>query len=186
MIGLKVTVAAAHLEVDKRALRRVIRAAGAEIRNTARQMVSGAGSGRVYRGPGGSAASYRGGYVKGRFQASSPGSPPARVTGTLARSFKLSLFRSGEGVAIRDTAFYALFLQAGAKGGGRSFRTGHSGARHYLRGGAAVGKNRVLEPRPFLSRALEQRGASLTERIGRALAAGVRLEKGPPTRKAAR
>ncbi len=171
---MKVAVQAGHLEVDKRHVRRVIRAAGAEVKAVARKLVSQQGSGRLYRGPGGSAAKYRGGYKKGSYRASAPGQPPARVTGTLARDFVVRVFRSGEGVAIRDTAFYALFLEAGAQGGGRHFRSGN-GKRHYRRGGSGIGKMRVLAPRPFLTRALEQRGPTIGPRIQQALAEGVKF-----------
>ena len=41
-----------------------------------------------------------------------------RVSGDLRASLKTFVFKSGEGFAVRARAFYSLFLEAGAKGGG--------------------------------------------------------------------
>ncbi|MFC0407921.1 hypothetical protein [Roseomonas elaeocarpi] len=148
----------------KKNLRKVMRAAGAEVAQTARTLIrSSPASGRTYRGIGGS-AQYRGGYKAGAYQASAPGEAPANVTGTLLRSIKVRPFKSGQGVAIRDAAFYALFLQAGATGGGRKAQDGKR-----VRGKAGTDTGRSLEPRPFLTAALEQRRASLGERIENSL-----------------
>ncbi|WP_242501252.1 hypothetical protein [Komagataeibacter xylinus] len=185
---MKVTVSADALAFDKKALGRTFRQAGNEVAATARKLLrQSAGGGRLYYGPGGSAAKYRGGYMTGKYQASSPGQIPAKITGTLARSIKVRPFRSGEGVAIRDTAFYALFLEAGAHGGGRSSSGGGRAAagsamqgRTYRHGRAAIGKSRVLTARPFLEIALAQREPSLGPRIRRAVQQGIKLEKQKP------
>ncbi|QHC35355.1 hypothetical protein [Komagataeibacter xylinus] len=188
-IQMKVTLSADALVFDKKALSRTFRQAGNEVAATARTLLrQSSGGGRLYYGPGGSAASYRGGYKAGKYQASSPGQIPAKVTGTLARSIKVRPFRSGEGVAIRDTAFYALFLEAGAHGGGRSSSGGSGGrgtkggqitGRTYQRGRHGIGKSRVLTARPFLEVALAQREASLGPRIRRAIQQGIKLQKCP-------
>lgn len=91
----------------------------------------------------------------GMVRASVPGQPPVSRTGALASSIKVSPWRDGEGVSIRDAAFYALFLEAGAQGGG-----GNTRGRNSLRTkkgrmvASQVNKTRVLAPRPFLSVAL--------------------------------
>ncbi|MFT9385528.1 hypothetical protein [Acetobacter sp.] len=184
-IQMKVTLSADLLVFDKKALTRTFRQAGNEVAATARTLLrQSSGGGRLYYGPGGSAASYRGGYKSGRYQASLPGQVPAKITGTLARSVRVRPFRSGEGVAIRDTAFYALFLEAGAHGGGRSSSGGSKAAsgskmqgRTYHRGSAAIGKSRILTARPFLEVALAQREASLGPRIRQAVQQGLKLER---------
>lgn len=159
-VPIRVSAPSAKFTYDKKALRQTMRAAGAEVAQAARaQLRSSQGTGRVYYGSGGS-SSYRGGYKSGRYQASAAGQAPVRVTGTLARSIKVRPFKSGEGVAIRDTAFYALFLEAGAQGGGRKSAGGKRISRKQQ---ARTG--RVLEPRQFLTSALEGRRADLRKRI---------------------
>ena len=170
-INLKVQVSSATLEYDKKSLKAILRAAGNEIARLTRSKIkSAAGSGVVYRGPGGSAAKYRGGYKKGRYQASSAGQAPVSVTGTLAKSIKVSVFKSGEGVSVRENAFYALFLQAGARGGGRKRRNGVA-----IRGKSGIGKSRVLEARPSLTAALDEREDSIAERIEEAVTQGIKF-----------
>ncbi|BCZ75976.1 hypothetical protein [Novacetimonas maltaceti] len=188
-IRMNVSLSADALVFDKKALARVFRQAGNEVAATARTLLrQSSGGGRLYYGPGGSAGPYRGGYRAGKYRASAPGQIPAKITGTLARSIRVRPFRSGEGVAIRDTAFYALFLEAGAHGGGRSSSGGAGGratkgtqinGRTYRRGNQAVGKSRVLTARPFLEIALTQREASLGPRIRRAVQQGIKMEKAP-------
>ena len=78
-------------------------------------------------------------------------------------------------MAIRDAAFYALFLEAGAKGGGRVSR---GGVR--VKGKGGIGKSRVLEARPFLSAALAARQASLGPRIQASLAQDIKLVRMKP------
>ncbi|HWX48128.1 MAG TPA: HK97 gp10 family phage protein [Roseomonas sp.] len=159
-IPIRVSAPSHKFTFDKKALRKTMRAAGAEVAKAARaQLRSSTGSGRVYYGSGGSSA-YRGGYKSGRYQASAPGQAPVRVTGTLARSIKVRPFKSGEGVAIRSTAFYALFLEAGATGGGRKATRGKRMIRKQQ-----VTTGRVLEPRQFLTVALDERRDGLRKRI---------------------
>ena len=167
MIRLSVTVRSGQLLWDKRKLKAVMRSAGAEIAALTRSLLAGAGAGRSYR-----MSKARGG---GIHRASAPGQPPARLSGALAGSVKVKPFRSGEGVSIRETQYYSLFLEAGAKGGAGSHIGGARGLRNVYRkrGGknvlAATQGSRVLAPRPSLSRALEQRAASIGPRIAEAV-----------------
>ncbi|MDE2342921.1 MAG: hypothetical protein KGL63_05935 [Betaproteobacteria bacterium] len=148
-----------------------MRQAGREVAREARRLIrNSAGGGRLYRGPGGSAGKYRGGYVRGQHVASAPGQAPASVTGTLARQIVVRPFKSGEGVAIRDTAFYARFLETGARGGGRF------GPRSTRKGGRRkISMVRALLPRPFLTAALESRSGTLGPRLQQAVTSGIKL-----------
>lgn len=175
MIRLKVTVGAGCIDLDKRATRATMRAAGNEVAAVTRALIRrSVGGGKTYRGPGGSAKAYRGGYKAGRYTASAPGQPPTSVTGTLAGSIVVRPFKSGEGVAVRETAFYALFLSAGARGGVGSGRGGVRGKRN-KRGGVAG--SRVLAPRPSLTLALEQREASIASRVRTSIADGLKFKR---------
>lgn len=176
MIGLKVEVQPGGLALDKRQLRAAMRAIGQEVAARARQIGSGSGTGRLYYGPGGSAAKYRGGYVKGRYMASAPGQGPARVTGSLIRSIFVVPFANGEGVVIRSSKFYDLFLEKGAKGGGRRFSAA-TGSRVYRRGAGATGKSRVLLPRPLLTQAVADRAPTIGPRLREALLSGLKFER---------
>lgn len=139
---------------EKKQLKALMRKAGQEVAALARSLIRrSVGGGRLYRGSGGS--KYRP-YKAGSYTASGPGQAPVSVTGTLARSIVARPFKSGEGVAIRDTMFYALFLEKGARGGGRK-----SG----LKGKAKSATGRILEPRPFLTAALAQRSGSIESRL---------------------
>jgi len=80
----------------KKQLRAVMGAAGNEVAAKARAMI-------------------RAGTRKGP---SKPGEPPHSVSGKLARSIRSRPWKDGEGVTIRASEFYALFLSLGAKGGG--------------------------------------------------------------------
>ena len=155
-LRLSVTVDPPHsvLVYEKKKLKAVMRAAGGEVVAATRKLLKASvGSGRVYRGSGGS--QYRP-YKAGRFTASGPGQSPALETGTLLRSITSKPSKSGQSVRI-SSAFYGLFLEYGAKGG-----SGKKGGRN-RRGG--VSGSRVLEPRPFLSRALGEREGSISDRI---------------------
>jgi hypothetical protein len=172
-VSIRIKVPTVALQWDKKYLRQTFRRAGAEVAAVARRLITSAtGDGTKYGGPGGSAAKYRGGYKRGGYQASSPGAAPVSVTGTLAKSIKVLPFKSGEGVAVRDRAFYALFLEKGAKGGGRIQR---GGKRVCGKGG--IGQSRVLLPRPFLDTALDQRQASIAARIKAAVLDGIEFRK---------
>ena len=80
----------------KQQVRAVMLAAGNEVAAKARQMI-------------------RSGSRKGP---SKPGEPPHSVSGKLARSIRARAWKDGEGVTVRASEFYALFLSLGATGGG--------------------------------------------------------------------
>lgn len=163
MIRLQVTVPTGMgLVYTKKRQKKLMAAAGREIAADARTLIRrAAGGGVTYRGSGSS--KYRP-YKPGPYTASAPGQPPVNVTGTLLRGIVVRPFKSGEGVAVRDRTFYALFLEAGAKGGGRKGRRGVP-----MKGRSAANTARVLMPRPFLSMALSRKGASLNARIRAAI-----------------
>lgn len=141
----------------KQKLKALMRKAGNEVAAVTRSMLRRqAGGGRVYHGSGG--GSFRGGYRGGSYTASAPGESPVSITGTLARSIKVKPFKSGEGVSVRETAFYALFLAKGAKGKGR----------------------RILLARPSLTEALAQRQASLEMRIRAAVVDDIEFKRVKP------
>ena len=172
VISLRLQLPSYAFEFQKAHLRRVLRAAGNEVAALARANIRrSAGGGRLYRGSGGS--KYRP-YKPGHYTASGPGEAPVSVTGVLAGSIRVRPFRDGDGVAIRDTAFYSLFLEAGAQGGAGSGKAGVKGKRN-KRGGKAG--TRVLAPRPFLTAALDARYASLGARVQAAVLADVAFKK---------
>ena len=172
MIKLEVKIAGGSLLVmNKAKMRAILRRAGSEVASVARSLIRrSAGGGKTYRRPGG-----------GTYQASGPGQPPASRTGTLANSIKVRAFKSGEGVAIRDTAFYAVFLEGGAHGGGRKgggWRVaGQKITASRMRGAEGANTARVLEPRPFLSTALQSREASIGDRIRAAVTQGIEFRR---------
>lgn len=184
MIALYVTVPSGALEYEGKHVRQVLRSAGAEVSAVARSLIrASVGGGRTYRLPGG-----------GTYVASAPGQPPVNRTGVLSTSFRLRTFHKGhaDGVSIRSRGkgkkddFYSLFLEMGAKGGGRRWRNkpgaihNTENARIYFRGDKNVGTGRVLLPRPFLSVALGSRAASLTKRIGEAASQGIKFVRQKP------
>lgn len=163
MIRMKIALQSAELQFDKKQLKKTMRQAGNEVAAAARALIRRSqGGGRTY---------YRDGT---RYEASAPGQAPGSVSGALLRGIKVRPFKSGEGVAIRDSVFYSLFLERGAKGGGRK---GGRGARN-RRGKAQT--TRVLMPRPFLSAALGQRSTSLQERLREAVQQGIAFRKVKP------
>lgn len=158
MSDLRVTISSwGQVQIDKREMSKLMRAAGNDIKNqTARLINKSEGGGRLthYHGKGGT------------YHASAPGEPPVRASGALRASLKTYVFKSGEGFAVRARQFYALFLEAGAKGGGNPGRRGvvnpRTGRRKRARG---VYTSRVLEPRPFLDRVMDERAPELEHRM---------------------
>ncbi len=149
---------------DKKAAKQTYRRAAAELLAAARQKIrKGSGTGRRYYLDGG-----------GRYVASAPGQPPASLTGALRRSGKASAFKSGAGFAVRFAAFYAVMLEGGARGGIGS-RLGKAGSVRNRRG--VVAGSRVLEPRPFLTAALQERGQSIESRIKDAIMDGIEFRR---------
>jgi hypothetical protein len=176
MSELKLTVTHwGTVALDKREMRALMRSAAATIqRKTATLINKTAGSGRLYGGGGG--AQYRGQYKPGPYRASAPGDPPVRVTGTLRRSLKSFVYPSGEGFAVRERQFYALFLEAGARGGGNPGR-----ASKFRRGKRVRAKGvytaRVLLPRPSLDRVMAEEARELDRRVGTAMTQGLRWKE---------
>jgi Bacteriophage HK97-gp10, putative tail-component len=161
---LRIDVPSYAFTVDKKELRRALRGAGNEVAAVARSLIKRSqGSGRIYYKPGG-----------GRYQASAAGQAPVSRTGNLATSIKVRPGRRGDSVSVRDSAFYALILQAGAKGGSGSGKKGVKGKRN-KRG--KVSSQRTLEPRPFLTTALTQREDSIAARVRAAVVDGVKFQR---------
>jgi hypothetical protein len=148
-----------EIELDKREMRSLMRSAGNDIKTkTARLIGQSAGSGRVYRG--------------GRYRASAPGAPPIRLSGALRNSLRVYTYKDGSGFAVRERQFYALFLEAGARGGGPGRRSNVS-----RRGGSVrrfVRSSRVLAPRPHLDRVMQEEAPELDRRIRAALDHGLK------------
>lgn len=184
MMRVEITVQPGRLELDKRLLKQTMRAAGNEVAAAARAMVrgsSGGGRGYFYQGK--------------RYTASAPGQAPVSRSGQLAGGFKVSVYKSGEGFAVRDRVFYAKMLEGGAKGGGGNARGGNIwragtriGSSRRIRGAnrmktSAINRNRVLQPRPFLSQALLERRESLTQRIVTSINSGMKFQRLPAKKK---
>lgn len=176
-LNLRITVDPpnALLVFDKKQLRMAMRQSGNEVAAEARKLLrSAVGNGRVYRGSG--SDKYRP-YRPGHYRASAPGGAPVKVTGTLLRSIKTEIYRNGQR-AIISSEFYGLFLEVGAKGGGKG-----KASRNLLRNGSnsrsrtLTTTSRVLEPRPFLSRALAAREASIARRLQAAVAGDLSFGK---------
>lgn len=161
----------AEVQLDKRELRNLMRSAANDVKSkTARLLNKTGGSGRVYRGGGG--ARYRGAYKPGHYQASAPGEPPVRVTGSLRSSLRARVYQDGNGFSVRERAFYALFLEAGAQGG----RPGSRGAARVRRrrAGSSSSSPRVLEPRPSLDRVMAEQERQLEGRVQKAFETGAK------------
>lgn len=163
------------LALDKKGIRAVLRGAANDVARKTRRLISaGSGSGRAYRGGGG--ARYRGTYKAGHYLASAPGQPPVKVTGTLSQSLKTYVYKDDGGFAVRERAFYSLFLEAGAKGGGNpgpraTARQRAQARRHRAR---SVFTARVLEPRPHLDRVMNEEQQNLDRRITTAFQQGLK------------
>lgn len=98
--------------------------------------------------------------------------PPASPTDTLRASLKSYVYATGEGFAVRARQFYALFLEAGAKGGGnpgaRAVKPVNRRTGRHMRAKGVYTK-RVLEPRPFLDRVMSDQAGELNRRVRKAL-----------------
>lgn len=174
MTALRVTISSwGTVELDKRELKNLMRSAAGTVRTATRKAIARkGGGGRLYSGGGGSA--YRGAYRRGAYRASAPGAAPVSVSGTLSSSISAKPFKSGEGFAVRARAFYGLFLEAGARGGGNPHgRTlGHARRARARRRGAYAA--RVLLARPFLSRVMAEQAPELEKRVRLALDQGLK------------
>jgi hypothetical protein len=158
MALINYTVPSYSLVYDRKLLRTTLRQAGAEIARIDRALLKRAGTGRKH----------------GNHRASAPGMPSSAASGVLARSIKVKVSRSGESVRVIESLFYALFLEAGARGGGRQRKGG--GSSRTKRG--AVQTKRVLAPRPSLSIAFKQVEGTLQSRIIAALNGSIAFKPG--------
>lgn len=170
MSELKITITNwGEVRLDKREMSKLMRSAGTEVKSkTARLINQDNGGGRVTH--------YRS--KPGSYTASMPGEPPVRASGKLRASLKSYVFKSGEGFAVRAREFYALFLEAGARGGGNPFggRAAAAAAwRAQARRKRARGRytTRVLEPRPFLDRVMAQEEPEIERRMRTAFDKGL-------------
>lgn len=182
-VRLKITVPPGYTIIaGKDQVRAVMHGAGNEVAARARAMIRAGGATRK----------------RAAKRKSTAGQPPVSRTGDLARGIKVKLRRDGEGVVIRDVAagkdgaFYALFLEKGAKGGGgnthkranmlMAFEIGRNGK--VLRGtnrmkAAAVSKTRILAPHPFMEPALDHFVANgLADRVRAAVMSGLKFQRG--------
>ena len=162
MSDLKLTVTNwGEVMLDKREVNNLMRSAGNDVRSKTRALIArGEGSGRIYDVPG-----------FGRYRASAPGAPPARRSGALQASLKTYVLKQTTGFAVRAREYYALFLEAGAKGGGNPGARGagvnqRTGRRKRARG---IYTRRVLEPRPFLDKVMAQEAPNIERRVREAL-----------------
>jgi hypothetical protein len=150
-----------EVTLDKREVNNLMRSAGNDVRSKTMRLINQTdGGGRSYFAPGGA-----------RYRASSPGNAPVRRTGALRTSLKTYVLKRTTGFAVRAREFYALFLEAGAKGGGNP---GRRAARLNPRTGRAkrargMFTKRVLEPRPFLDRVMAQEEPNIERRVRQAL-----------------
>ena len=173
MSALKLRISSwGEVVLDKKGLRALMRAAGNDVKNkTGRMIAKKVGAGRAYSGGGGSA--YRGAYRPGHYRASAPGDPPVMVTGFLRRSLRTYVYKNAEGFAVRERQFYALFLEAGARGGGNPGKRNsvrRQARRHRARG---TYTRRVLLPRPHLDRVMQQEAKNLDRRVRKAIHDGL-------------
>jgi hypothetical protein len=159
---LKLTVSSwGEVMLDKREVNNLMRSAGNDVRNKTQRLINRTeGGGRSYFAPGGT-----------RYRASAPGTPPSRRTGALRGSLKTYVLKQTTGFAVRAREFYALFLEAGAKGGGNP---GQRAPRLNPRTGRAkrargMFTKRVLEPRPFLDHVMAQEEPNIERRVRAAL-----------------
>jgi Bacteriophage HK97-gp10, putative tail-component len=162
-------------------LRAMLRRAGVEVAQRARALI------RAKVNPNGSKRTQ-----------SLPGEPPVNRTGRLASNIKVSTRSSKtvDGVSImdsaqgKDDAFYARFLETGARGGGGPTH-GPNASMHLAKTGSGkrrmdkstISSTRVLLPRPFLSRALAEIQPDLCGRMKTAILAGIRLDQRKVNRK---
>ncbi len=162
MSDLKMTVTSwGEVLLDKREVNNLMRSAGNDVRSKTQRLINQTdGGGRSYLGATGT-----------RYRASSPGSPPVRRSGALRASLKTYVLKQTTGFAVRAREFYALFLEAGAKGGGNpgtrgGFLNPRTGRRKRAKG---IYTQRVLEPRPFLDLVMAQEAPNIERRVRQAL-----------------
>jgi len=173
-MALKISIPPGYsIIADKGPLKAVLRAAGAEVAARARALIrSGAATAK-----------------RAARRASVAGTPPVGRTGNLARGMKITLWRDGQGVTIKDTARsprgsgapYALFLEKGAQGGvgGRAPKRNQWKKINRQRIRVSVSGTRILQPHPFMEPALDQVVANnLAVRVRDAVVSGLKFRRG--------
>jgi hypothetical protein len=164
MSDLRVTITQwGQITLDKRGLNALMRAAGNTVKTkTARLIAKSEGGGRQY--PAHAATKYR--PAAPAYRASAPGLPPAAPTGAMRSSLKTYVLTKKLGFAVRARAFYSLFLESGARGGGnpgkRGVRNPRTAQQKRARG---VYTTRVLQPRPFLDKVMDQEAPEIDRRL---------------------
>lgn len=177
MMVLRVSVGAAAISWDKKELRAALLQAGNMVAAETRSLIAAStGGGRLYRG-GGGGGKYRP-YKPGAYTASSPGQAPVSVTGTLAGSIAATPLKKGAlGVQVKESVFYALFLQVGATGGGKSKKLRYASRNKKGRKAAAARRvtSRLLLPRPSLTAVLEDSGSAIAQKVNDAVMEGLSM-----------
>ncbi len=137
--------------LERKEINKALTAAGKLVAASARTLIrTTAGQGRKY-----------GGHVAGK-----PGQSPVNRTGQLAKDIGIESVRKFLAIRVVDKAFYAVALEDGAVGGGGQ-KGGRNARTSHKRGGRVTQAStaRVLQPRPFLSVALDSRRAEITRRL---------------------
>jgi hypothetical protein len=149
MLDLHFDVVGGALAYDKKHLRATMRGAGMEVAAVTRKYIRGGPkTGRFYYRKGG-----------GRYQASAPGQPPANRSGVLAGNVRVFVASDAESVKIREMARYGWLMEHGR----------NSPLRQPFRKGKRVGVAIQLAPRPYLTRALNERIGPIQVRIAQAV-----------------
>lgn len=163
---IEITADTAQAARTVRALRRLpaalrrdiaqsLRASALEVARTTRQLL------RRGRGP------------------SAPGEPPARRSGTLARSIRTKRGRGGLSYSVLALPHptrgpVALFLEAGTTSGGKRVTLRTRDKRGTLsRRSARQGGSQRTAPRPFLTLALDRHRDAIANRVGAAIGAAL-------------
>ena len=163
MSELKLSVAGwGVVAVDKRELRKLMRAAGNDIRGkTSRPSISATAAARRHT-------------VRGTLCTSTPAHRRSASRAICGPALKTYVYKSAEGFAVRARQFYALFLETGAFGGAappcrlpRASPLGRSTVR--AQRAKARGERREMEPRPFSIASWGERAPELNRRVGIAL-----------------
>jgi hypothetical protein len=174
---IKITVPDAHLlHFKKNNIRQALRESGQLIVKEARALTrSDSGGGRAYSTPPS--------IGKGVHYSSAPFEPPARLSGQLTGSIGMKVQRGGERIQIYDGSFYSRFLEVGAEGGAGTNQKGGRGRRNPRAGNSRknpkLGNSsvRVLEPRPFISRAAADHETEIRDKIAEAVAKDIEFGK---------
>jgi hypothetical protein len=106
--------------------------------------------------------------------ASSPGAPPRKRTGTLRKDIVVKAKGSVVTLTTKDEAFYSKFLEVGAVGGGGKGRG--RGRNKKVNGKVKPVTKRVLLPRPFIRNSLIDAAKEVGPTMVKALEQGLKLK----------